>query len=322
MKKNFWYLLLMIGLAATLTACGSSSSSSTPAAATTYDFETDVLPLFTAADGFVSGGTACSTCHFSGTSMALGHEMDLATFAGFQAGADAVSDPGAEPILGQATASQDGTTNLTTAAGGTNATDWGESGLKRRLRNNRMPPGITSAVSRDVDGTTDMGVWVTAGALEATFDTVDGASLTSLSPKSLLATAGEFDTSSATSVACTTCHYSGTSMALGHEMDLASWAGVQAGADAVSDPGAEPILGQATASQDGTTNITTASGGANPTDWGGSGLRARLRNNRMPPGISSSSARTTNQITLVESWITAGALATDTFECVSGGTCQ
>ncbi len=69
MKKNFWYLLLMIGLAATLTACGGSSSSSAP--------DTTVDPIGTGA-GDIGLGVADMTAATNGTDSGAPGDMYFA----------------------------------------------------------------------------------------------------------------------------------------------------------------------------------------------------------------------------------------------------
>ena len=115
-------------------------------------FKNDILPLFSNTDGagawfnYDSGRdedgantpykTACGSCH-AGDVNNDGEEacppechlMDLNTHAGWLAGADITDPDGAHPILGESFA---GATDY----------DWGHSKLKKRLRNNRMPPGI------------------------------------------------------------------------------------------------------------------------------------------------------------------------------------
>jgi hypothetical protein len=56
-------------------------------------------------------------------------------------------------------------------------------------------------------------------------------------------------------------------------MDLGTYAGILAGGDVLSEPPGVPLLGQ---SEFGATDF----------NWDDSKLHARLRNNRMPPGIA------------------------------------
>lgn len=70
--------------------------------------------------------------------------------------------------------------------------------------------------------------------------------------------------------ACASCHNGNTENSY-HEMDLSSYEGIMKGGDVLTKPPGVPLLGQ---SVFGATNY----------DWGHSKLRARLRNNRMPPG--------------------------------------
>lgn len=86
---------------------------------------TEPRAWFDAPDEYAS--TACGSCH------PPFHSMDLTTRAGMLAG----TDGGAEAILGE--------TNV-----GDTDYDWGESILRKRLRNNRMPPGVPFTFPTDV----------------------------------------------------------------------------------------------------------------------------------------------------------------------------
>ncbi|RME05597.1 MAG: hypothetical protein D6803_08545, partial [Anaerolineae bacterium] len=69
---------------------------------------------------------------------------------------------------------------------------------------------------------------------------------------------------------CSSCHFANAENSY-HEMDLSSHQGMMSGADALSSPPGVPILGQSEV-------------GATDFNWDASKLKARLRNNRMPPG--------------------------------------
>ena len=70
--------------------------------------------------------------------------------------------------------------------------------------------------------------------------------------------------------ACSGCHFA-VSENSSHELDMSTYPGVLAGADSLEEPPGESILGE-------------SAPGAGDFDWDHSKLRARLRNNRMPPG--------------------------------------
>ncbi|NIT60527.1 MAG: hypothetical protein GWN00_31290, partial [Aliifodinibius sp.] len=89
-------------------------------AATEVSFSQHILPLFTTDEIWFPGTEKCTACH-SGEGP-YSHELDMGSWQGVITGADG----GDEPILGN----DPGQTNY----------DWGSSGLRRRLRNNRMPP--------------------------------------------------------------------------------------------------------------------------------------------------------------------------------------
>ena len=72
------------------------------------------------------------------------------------------------------------------------------------------------------------------------------------------------------SQACSGCHFGNTENSY-HEMNLSSYEGIMLGGDVLSSPPGVPLLGQSEV-------------GATDYDWEHSKMRARLRNNRMPPG--------------------------------------
>jgi hypothetical protein len=62
-------------------------------------FAVDILPLFTKTGIWFEGSRACDSCHFA-NSAASAHEMDLSSYAGILAGADALEEPPGVSILG------------------------------------------------------------------------------------------------------------------------------------------------------------------------------------------------------------------------------
>ncbi len=230
------------------------------------EFELDILPLFTQPNVWYPGAPACTSCHHANLENAY-HELDLSSYEGILLGADRLSEPPGVPILGQ-------------SASGATDFNWNASRLRARLRDNRMPPGmpfdITEA-NRDgppiqVNGTEVLAVdlikaWVEAGAPEkepfgdykATFEA-------NILP--LFTQPGVWYPDAP---ACTSCHHANLENAY-HELDLSSYEGILLGADRLSKPPGVPILGQ-------------SASGATDFNWNASKLRARLRNNRMPPGM-------------------------------------
>ncbi|HLB64821.1 MAG TPA: hypothetical protein VJJ46_08250 [Anaerolineales bacterium] len=248
-------------------------------------FETDVLPLFTTPNVWFAGAQACSLCHTADLESSA-HELDLTSYEGILAGADRLEAPPGEPILIPG--------------------DWQASSLRSRLRNNRMPTGVTPNVPRNgpeitINGGTVLvvdliGAWVDAGASEDqpfSFTGSDSASYEATSADILpLFTAN--DVFFEGGVACSACH-TATLETSAHELDLTSYEGILAGADRLEDPPGEPILA--------------------PGDWDGSSLRGRLRNNRMPSGITSAIERDGPVVmagTLVQAPGETEALPTDT----------
>ncbi|MFQ5434852.1 MAG: hypothetical protein ACE5FD_08245, partial [Anaerolineae bacterium] len=241
-------------------------------------FETDVLPLFTTKGIWYDGSRSCDSCHFA-NSAASAHEMDLSSYEGIMTGGDALSDPPGVPLLGQ---SEFGDTDY----------NWGDSKLRGRLRNNRMPPGWEFDITEgNRDGycveVTDAGVnvlfgeygcelnavgligaWVDAGASETDSFSFGGGDLNFERDVQPFFTENEMWYEG--SQACGGCHFANSENSY-HEMDLSTYEGMMSGGDVLSEPPGVPIFGQSEV-------------GATDFNWGESKLRARLRNNRMPPG--------------------------------------
>ena len=260
---------------------------------TAVSYRDDIQPLFTMGGAWFNyGGTAagaCVTCHAGDDGIDPEecppecHLMDLGTRAGMLNGADG----GSEPILGES------------AVGDTDF-NWGSSGLRKRLRNNRMPPGFPFAIDEsnrnggDIDlsndgddinlggqfylnttgGDVDYGILETnaIGLLEAYVSGLKGSPVTyagSAGTVTFTDVAGLFSKPNVWyngGPACTSCHYCNTEPPCYHMIDFNTEAGLLAGAD----NGEEPLLGESVV-------------GATDFNWGSSGLRKRLRNNRMPP---------------------------------------
>lgn len=231
------------------------------------------------------------------------HLMNLGSYDGMMIGADVGYDPSPPsnpcglPLFGQ------------TACGDTDY-DWAESKLRKRLRNNRMPPQMPFNID---EGNREGGDVVLAGAadgddillggqfaikttageveydglatnaqglLETYVANLDGAGLTyagSASPVAWADVAGLFSKANVWyngGLACTYCHYCDTEPPCFHMMELTKEGtsdGLGGGILAGGDGGAEPLLGEAVV------------GNGGPYDWASSNLRARLHNNRMPP---------------------------------------
>ncbi len=237
-------------------------------AATEVSFSQHILPLFTTDEIWFPGTEKCTACH-SGEGP-YSHELDMGSWQGVITGADG----GDEPILGN----DPGQTNY----------DWGSSGLRRRLRNNRMPPHFPFVMDMsnrngpvlEDDGTGHltpkspfeygsepnavklMEAWVNAISSDPADSTIFF-SYFGLDSLTFSDDIQPFFTDHniwfPNSESCVSCHFD-NSDASSHEMDLTSYKGIMLGADA----GDEPII--------------------EPGDWSASSLRKRLRNNRMPPG--------------------------------------
>src|SRR3990170_2001419 len=261
---------------------------------TAVSYRDDVQPLFTKGGAWFNYGSpaagACTNCHLGDvdgngeeTCPPECHLMDLGTRAGMLAGADG----GTVPLFGESTV---GATDY----------NWADSDLRKRLRNNRMPPGFPFAIDEsnrnggDIDlandgddihlggqfylnttgGDVDYGILGTnaIGLLEAYVSGLKGSPVTyagSAGTVTFTDVAGLFSKPNVWyngGPACTSCHYCNTEPPCFHMIDF----NTEAGLLACADNGEEPLLGESVV-------------GAKDFNWGSSGLRKRLRNNRMPP---------------------------------------
>lgn len=157
----------------------------------------------------------------------------------------------------------------------------GSGGIMRRsLRDNRMPLGISPAYPSNTKNHLKLYDWIKDGVKN------DDNFKKNILP--LFATAGAFggDTK------CTDCHMSNEEPPSFHEMDLTTWTGiVEKGADSVAKAaeGLPPVL------------IVKA---GNPE---GSKLWMRMTENRMPMGIASDADRDPYNLHILMKWVDQGA---------------
>ena len=247
-------------------------------------FDKDVLTLFTKSNKWFKNQQSCSSCHFSNGENSF-HEMDLSSYEGLMHGGDVLSKPPGVPLFGEA------------AIGDTNY-DWTHSKLRGRLRDNRMPPGwpfdITETnrdgpcVEMSVFGAKTVkeghdfkygcennavgliGAWIGAGAPEHKEFSYGGGMADF--DRDVLPFFTKAGTWFPNSQSCGSCHFGNTENSF-HEMNLTSYNGLMRGGDTISKPPGVPLFGESVI-------------GAKDYDWGHSKMKARLRNNRMPPGMS------------------------------------
>lgn len=293
-------------------------------------FEENVLPLFTENNIWFEGSQACSGCHF-GLSENSAHEMDLSSYAGILAGADTLEEPPGESLLGE-------------SEPGAGDYDWNSSGLRARLRDNRMPAGapfdpteanrdgllvlhgVPVEMAHDTaelfgDGECEVyavdliGAWVDSGLPESDpfdFTAIDETECEGTFEVDILPLFTSANAWFENSPSCTACHF-GLAENSAHEMDLSSYAGILAGADTLEEPPGEALFGE---SEPGATDY----------NWSESGMRRRLRNNRMPPGSPFDPTEANRDgptltvngvevraVDLIGAWVEAGAPETGPF---------
>ncbi len=117
-----------------------------------------------------------------------------------------------------------------------------------------------------------IGAWVGAGAPETgpfEYTAVDGNKYSAEFATDVLPLFTQDGVWFEGSRSCASCHFANSENAY-HEMDVTTYAGLMKGGDVLSEPPGVPLFGQ-------------SSIGGTDYDWGHSKMRARLRDNRMPP---------------------------------------
>lgn len=201
-------------------------------------------------------GPACIVCHSSGNPVHSYRGLDLSTCEGIRAGSrEAPSRPIFQP---------------------------GEKGSKhilgRRLRNNRMPLGVSFSISGDNPAYATVRRWIADGAVNSAHFRKN------VLP--LFARDGAF---APDTPACTTCHMSNQEPPSFHELDLSTYEGIMLGADSVAK---------------GVNNATKIVIPGNPD---ASSLFQHLVEDRMPPGISPTEDRDHPNTRILLRWIEQGA---------------
>jgi hypothetical protein len=220
-------------------------------------FADDIFPLFDRPNRWFDGAKECSNCHVSDLADSDA-ELDLSSYEGILAGSYRLSNPPGAPIIVPG--------------------DWGASPLRDRLMWNRMPIGVDSEAERDgpeveagggkVLAVNLIGAWAAAGARATEpfqFTGLDGNVYVTTYGESIEPLFTRSDVWQVGTKSCQRCHVAKVSES-DAELDMSSLEGILAGSYRLSQPPGTPILV--------------------PGDWQGSLLRSRLRNNRMPNGIS------------------------------------
>ena len=201
-------------------------------------------------------GPACVVCHSSNDPAASYRGLDLASCEGIRLGATE------EPARALFVPGQDPKREI----------------LGRRLRNNRMPLGVSFDVPTDSYAINLVEDWIRGGAPN------DANFAENVLP--LFSTEGAF---APDSPACTDCHMSNQEPPSFHELDLSSYEGIMLGADSVAK---------------GVDNATKVVIPGAPEL---SGVWQHLAENRMPPGISPFENRDHPNTQILFLWVKQGA---------------
>lgn len=201
-------------------------------------------------------GPACIVCHSSNDPAQSYRGLDLSTCDGIKLGS---TEAPARPLF---VAGQDPKREI----------------LGRRLRNNRMPLGISFDVDHGSDAIKTVEAWITDGAQN------DENFKTAVLP--LFNTESVFGPDTP---ACSDCHMSNEEPPSFHELDLTSYEGIMLGADSVAkgvDKATKVII---------------------PGHPELSGVFQHLTEDRMPPGIDPSEDRDHPNTQILFAWIKQGA---------------
>ena len=151
--------------------------------------------------------------------------------------------------------------------------------LGRRLRNNRMPLGVSFAVPHDSAPIKAIEAWIAGGAVK------DDNFTQNIQP--LFTTDNVF---APDTPACATCHMSNQEPPSFHELDLTSYEGIMLGADSVAK---------------GVDHATKVIIPGKPEL---SGVFQHLTEDRMPPGIDPTEDRDHPNTQILFAWVKQGAL--------------
>lgn len=201
-------------------------------------------------------GPACVVCHSSPDPAVSYRGLDLSTCDGIKAGS---TETPARPIF---VAGEDPKREI----------------LGRRLRNNRMPLGVSFNVDHSTDVIKAVEAWIATGASN------DDNFQKNILP--LFNTANVFGEDTP---ACAECHMSNEEPPSFHELDLTSYEGIMLGADSVAkgvDKATKVII---------------------PGHPELSGVFQHLTEDRMPPGIDPSEDRDHPNTQILFAWVKQGA---------------
>ncbi|TAN49647.1 MAG: hypothetical protein EPN26_11035 [Rhodospirillales bacterium] len=218
----------------------------------TYEY---ISILMRTPNAFGEGGAGCVVCHNSNDPAESYRGLDLTSCKGILKGS---TEEPVRPIVVPGAANK--------------------SLIRRMLRNNRMPLGISFVSPTHTPAIEAVKDWINAGAKD---DKAFKKVLESF------AKAGAYGTEQA----CVDCHMSNEEPPSFHELDLTSYKGVMLGADSIlnAKTGKPP------------TKIVV------PGKAEESALYQRLVENRMPPGIDPSIDRDTPATRILLRWIDQGA---------------
>lgn len=201
-------------------------------------------------------GPACIVCHSSNDPAKAYRGLDLSTCEGMKTGS---TEEPARAIF-------------------TPGTDAKRDIIGRRLRNNRMPLGISFNIDTGTDAIDAVEAWITAGANND--DNFQQNILPLFNSENVF---GE-DTP-----ACSACHMSNQEPPSFHELNMTSYEGIMLGADSVAK---------------GVDHATKVIIPGHPEQ---SGIFQHLSEDRMPPGIDPSEDRDHPNTQILLSWIKQGA---------------
>lgn len=201
-------------------------------------------------------GPACIVCHSSSDPAESYRGLDLSTCEGIITGSTE------DPVRGLFVPGQDPKREI----------------MGRRLRNNRMPLGVSFDVNHSTDAILAVETWI-----------LEGAENDERFQNEILPLFDTDDVFGENTPACTVCHMSNEEPPSFHEFDMTSYEGIMLGADSVAK---------------GVDNATKVIIPGHPEL---SGVFQHLTEDRMPPGIDPSEERDHPNTQILFAWIKQGA---------------
>lgn len=284
-------------------------------------FDADIKTLFWTNDVFFDGSLSCLKCHYGTAPTTAFHAISFNDYSGFLKGPTDAAPLG-EDMWGRSDGAGTPCPDLTSVSAPNCIPNWGESAMRGRLRNTRMPPGWAFDLNQgnrdtvevlaitawlrdggtdaaaastvayqtlladlrldDGDGTIKEGGTIPVGTLQPITWTKEAIDSTFPGSLTMADLFKESNIFFLGSQACTECHGDPTLGFSWHALNMTSYVGILNGPQDGGFANVEDLMGRP-AGCDLTLESVDVADGCVPVP-GDSALRRRMRNTRMPPG--------------------------------------